>query len=76
LPTKSYVEGLHEINRNTRDLSSVYNDENNEFDDNKLTNLDSVTVNRELISDNELSTKNYIDDSLGEGTLLRFNQTL
>ena len=42
----SYVNNLHEINRNRRDLSSVFNDQDNEFDNNKLTNLDSVTVNR------------------------------
>ena len=43
LPTKSYVDSLHESNRNRRDLSSVFNDQDNEFDNNKLTNLDSVT---------------------------------
>ena len=53
----SYVNDLHEINRNKRDLSSVFNDQDNEFDNNKLTNLDSVTVNRNPISDNELSNK-------------------
>ena len=41
----SYVNELHEINRNRRDLSSVFNDQENEFDNNKLTNLDSVIVN-------------------------------
>ena len=41
-----YVNGLHEINRSRRDLSSVFNDQDNEFDNNKLTNLDSVFVNR------------------------------
>ena len=46
LPTKSYVVSLQEINRNRRDLSSVFNDQDDEFDDNKLTNLDSVTVKR------------------------------
>ena len=76
LPTKSYVDSLHEINRNRRDLSSVFNDQDNEFDNNKLTNLDSVTVNRNPSSENELSTKKNVDDSIGEGTLLRFNQTL
>ena len=71
-----YVDNLHEINRNRRDLSSVFNDQDNEFDKNKLTNLDSVTVNRKPSSDNELSNKKYVDDSIGEGTILRFNQTL
>ena len=71
-----YVDNLHELNRSRRDLSSVFNDPDNEFDKNKLTNLDSVTVNRNPSSDNEVSNKKYVDDSIGEGTLLRFNQTL
>ena len=76
LPTKSYVDSLHEINRDRRDLSSVFNDQDNEFDKNKLTNLDSITVNRDPNLDNELSKKKYVDNSIGEDTLLRFNQTL
>ena len=76
LPTKSYIDSLHEINRDRRDLSSVFNDQDNEFDNNKLTNLDSITVNRDPNLDNELSNKKYVDNSIGEGTLLRFNQTL
>ena len=76
LPTKSYVDSLHEINRDRRDLSSLFNDQDSEFDNNKLTNLDSITVNRNPNLDNELSNKKYVDDSIGEGTLLRFNQTL
>ena len=76
LPTKSYVDRLHEINRNRRDLSSVFNDQDNEFDNNKLTKLDSITVCRDPSSDNELANKKYVDDSIGEGNVLRFNQTL
>ena len=56
-PTKSYVDSLHEINRNRRDLSSVFNDQDNEFDNNKLTNLDSILVNRDPSSDKELANK-------------------
>ena len=76
LPTKSYVDNLHEINRNRRDLSSVSNDQDNEFDNYKLNNLDSITVNRDPSSDNELANKKYVDDSIGQGNVLRFNQTL
>ena len=76
LPTRSYVDSLHEINRDRRDLSSVFNDQDNEFDNNKLTNLDSITVNREPNLDHELSNKKYVDDSIAEGTIVRFNQTL
>ena len=70
-----YVDGLHEINRNRRDLSSVFNDQGNEFDNIKLNNLDSNTVIRNPSSDNEMANKKYIDDSIGEGTIVRFNQT-
>ena len=72
----SYADILHEINRNRRDLTSVFNDQDNKFDDNKLTKLDSVTVNRNPSADDELSNKNNVDDSIRKGTILRFNQTL
>ena len=75
IPTKKYVDSLHEINKNRRDLSSVFNDQDNEFDNNKLTILDSVTVNWNPSADNEVSNKKYGDDSIGKGTLIRFNQT-
>ena len=52
------------------------NVQDNEFDNNKVTNLDSVTLNRNPASDNEASNKRYVDDPIGEGTLLRFSQTL
>ena len=72
----SYVDNLHEINRNRRDLSSVFNDQDNELDIKKLTNLDSITFNGDPSSDNELANKKYIDDSIGEGTIFRFIQIL
>ena len=45
LPTKNYVDSLHEIKRNRRDLSSVFTNQHKEFDNIKLTNLVSITVN-------------------------------
>ena len=54
----------------------MFNHQDNEFENNKLNNIDSITTNRDPSSDNELANKKYIDDSIGEGTLLRFNQTL
>ena len=38
--------------------------------------MGSITVNRSLSSDNELASKNYIDDELDKNTVLRFIQTL
>ena len=54
----------------------VKNNQENDFNDNKLTILDSITVNRNPNSDNELANKNYIDDELDKNTGTRFNQTL
>ena len=84
--TKAYVEQFHQENeRSRRDLGIDFYDESselvkknqdNEFNDNKLTNLDSITINREPTSDNEVTNKKYIDDELDKNTILRFNQTL
>ena len=76
LPTESYVDSLHKIIRCRRDILSVFNDQSSELDIKKLTNIYSVKVNREPISDGELSTENYIDDSIEEGLVFRFIQTL
>ena len=35
IPTENYVDSLHESSRNRRDLSSVFNDQHKEFDNNK-----------------------------------------
>ena len=52
------------------------NNQDKDRNDKKITNINSVVVNRNPSSDNEVSNKKYVDDSTVEGTLLRFNQTL
>ena len=47
-----------------RDLSSVFNVQDKEFDKKNLTNLDSVKNNRDPSSDNVLANKKYIDNRL------------
>ena len=84
--TKAYVDRFHQDNeRSRRDLGIdfynesndlVKNNQDNDLNDYKFTNLDSIQVNRNPISDNELSTKKYIDDELEKNTIVRFNQTL
>ena len=76
ITTKSYVGSLHKNSKNRRGLSIVFNDQVNEFDDNELTNLLRVAVKRSPKSDNELTKKKYVDDSRGEGHIVRFYQTL
>ena len=60
LLTKNYVVSLHDSSRNRRDLSSVFNDPDNEFDNNNLTTLDSVSVDRNPSLDNEVANKNML----------------
>ena len=84
--TKAYVDQFHQENeRSRRDLGIdfydessdlVKNNQDNDLNDNKLTNIDSITVNRNPTSDNELSTKKYIDNELDKNTIVRFSQTL
>ena len=57
-------------------MSTMSNDHDNEFDNIKLTNLYSVTVYRIPITDKGLSKEKYVDDSIGEGSIPSFNQTL
>ena len=76
LPYKSFVDSLHEHNRSRRDLSSLYNNQDDEFDNNEWTNLNSITVNRNPSLDHDLAMKKYIDDEWDKNTVLRFMQTL
>ena len=85
-PTKSYIDSLHEENeRSRRNLGLAFyeesnelvkNNQDNDFNDNKLTNIDSITINRKPTLDSEVSNKKYIDDELSKNTIVRFNQTL
>ena len=81
--TKAYVDQFHQENeRSRRDLGiNFYNETNdllknnqdNDLNDNKLTNLDSITVNRNPSSDNDLSKKKYVDDDIDKNKIVRFN---
>ena len=84
--TKAYVDQFRQENeRSRRDLGIEFfmmnemicwKNWDNDFNDNKLTNMDSITVNRNPGSNNEVPIKQIVDDSKGEGTVVRFNQTL
>ena len=76
IPTKAYVASLSDNDRNRRHSSTVFNDQENEFHNNKLTDLDSITIDRNPLLDDEVSNKKYVDDELDKFTTLRFNQTL
>ena len=54
----------------------MFNHQDNEFGNNKLANLDSVSVNRKPVSENELANKKFVDELLDSGSNLKFDQTL
>ena len=54
----------------------VKSNQGNDLNDNKLTNIDSITIFRSPTADNEVSDKKYFDDELDKNTIVRFNQTL
>ena len=84
--TKAYVDEFHlENERSGRDVGLefydesndlVKNNQDNDFNDKKLTNLNSITNKRNPTLDNKVTNKKYIDDELNKNTILRFNQTL
>ena len=84
--TKAYVDQFHQENeRSRRDLGLdfydesndiVKNNQNNDLNDNKLTNINSITINNNPIDDNHVANRKCIDDESDEKTVLRFNQTL
>ena len=84
--TKAYLDQFHqEKERSRRDLGIDFFNEssdivknNQDFDlnDNKLTNINSITINNNPIDDNHVSNKKYIDDELDKITIVRFIQTL
>ena len=54
----------------------MFNYHEKEFDKFTLTNLDSIKVNQNPASDNELSNKKHFDEELNKNTILIFNQFL
>ena len=84
--TKAHVDQFHQENdQSRRDVGLDFYEESNDLvknnqdkdlNDSELTNLDSNTINRYLVSDNEVSNKKYIDNELDKNTIVRFNQAL
>ena len=84
--TKTYIDHFHQENESSRrDLGIDFYDEpshlvkNNQhidFNGNKRTNINSISINRNPTIDEEVSNKKHIDDTTDEGTILRFHRTL
>ena len=81
--TKAYVDQFHQENeRSRRDVGLdfynestdlVKNNQNNDFNDNKLTNINSITINKNPTNNNHVTNKKYIDDALDKNTIVRLN---
>ena len=84
--TKSYVDHFHQENEQSRrhlgidfyneSSDLVKNIKDNDFNDNKLTNINSITINNNPPKDDHVCNKKYIDGKLDKKTIVRFNQTL
>ena len=59
-----------------KNITKLKNNQDNHFNENKLTNLDRITINRGPCSYNELANKQYVDDSIEDRNVLRFNQSV
>ena len=59
---KTFVDSLSENDRNRGGITTVLNDQDNEFDLFQLKYMDSITIERNPSSHNELPNKNYSDD--------------
>ena len=57
-------------------IDLVKNIQEIDLNDNILTNIHSITVNTNPTLDTEVAHKNWVNDSIGSGRILRFNQTL
>ena len=72
--TKAYVNQFHQENERSRldvgldfyneSSDLVKNNQENGFHAKELSNLNSITINRNPALDNEVSNKKYIDDEL------------
>ena len=81
--TNAYVDQFHQENeRSRRNLGIdfynesnhlVKNNQDNDFNDNKLTNINSITINTNPTHNNHVTNKKYIDDQLDKNTLVRLN---
>ena len=67
--TKSYRSSISENNRNRRELSTLFIDQDKEFYEERLTILGSIKVNRNRLLE-ELSDKKYVYDDLQKSTNL------
>ena len=71
-PNKAYVDFYLKTIEIYVTYQQFKNEQDNEFDITKLTHLDSISVNREPRSDNQLANRNFIDDQLDKVTILSF----
>ena len=84
--TKAYVDQFQQENkRSQRDLGiDFYNEssdivkniQDNDLNDNNLTNINSITINKNPIDYSHVCNNKYNDHELDENTNFRFIQTL
>ena len=83
LPTKAYIDGLHDQNeRSRRNLgidfydesdNLVKNNQNNNFNNNIISNIQSIEINNDPTNNKHGINKKYLDDKLDNDTIIRLN---
>ena len=83
LPTKAYIDGLHDANeRSRRDLgidfydesdNLVKNNQDNNFNNNIISNIQSIEINNDPTNNKHGINKKYLDDKLDNDTIIRLN---
>ena len=64
------------VDDNIEQASVVRNNIDNNFNNNKLTNISSIEINNNPILDDEVANKNYVDLTVDENSLLRNNKPI
>ena len=67
---------LKNIGDELDNITIVRNNKNNDFNKNKLTNTNSVLINRNRTANYEVTNKKNVADSIGDGTIVGFKGTL
>ena len=67
---------MFENERNRRCLFSALNEQDSDFKNNRLTNIVSITFNRNQFLNEEVNNKQDLDNELENNALLKFDQIL
>ena len=75
IPSAAYFDSISETKRIRQEMSTLFNDQDNDFDKNNSTNVKEIRVNRNPLLDEEIP-KNFLETEVDKNTIPRDNHTL